>query len=321
MQLFPTILPTFHRACAIGVIVLGSQALAQSSHDDGHEHETTAPAQEQEQASDGIINTMCPVTTDEEVDPMFTVEYEGQTIGLCCRKCRTRFEEDPEAYLAELPMLTTVSMTTSVDESSHDDSEEHGHNDEGGSQDEDEAHEHAESAMGDHDDGSAGDHDDSEPHDHATGHGQGESVLGKLIAYLGKFHPPTTHLPIGMLIGGAIAEGLFILTKRDLFRNAGTFCVVLAGFGALAAVTLGWFNGGFTLVDDEWVQTVHRWLGTSTTVVTLLALGLLIRTSKAGAAASTRLHYRAALFAAAGLVGATGFFGGALIYGINHYAW
>jgi hypothetical protein len=27
------------------------------------------------------------------------------------------------------------------------------------------------------------------------------------------------------------------------------------------------------------------------------------------------------LFLTAGLVGATGFFGGALVYGINHYAW
>ena len=225
------------------------------------------------------INTMCPITPEEEVDPAFTIEYEGQTIGFCCRKCRTRFDEDPEAYLAELPMLQTVSMTTNS-EPSHDDE-----------------------------------------HDHAVDHDKGKSGLAKFISWLGKFHPPATHLPIGMLIGAALAEGLFIMTKRDMFRHAGAFCVVIAGFGALAAVTLGWFNGGFTLVDDQWVQTVHRWLGTSTTLLTLLSVGLLFRASRTGAKPSARLSYRVSLFTAAGMIGATGFFGGALVYGLNHYQW
>ncbi|MBL4697888.1 MAG: hypothetical protein JKX70_03545 [Phycisphaerales bacterium] len=312
MQFFPTI----KQACVIGAIVLNAQAFAQSDHDDGHTHETTAPAQEQSRASDGIINVMCPVTTDEEVDPMFTTEYEGQTIGLCCRKCRTRFEEDPEAYLAELPMLQSVSMTTSVDESSHDDAQEHGHDEE------QVEHDHDETAMDNHDEDSAGDHDEGEDHDHATDHGQSTSSgLSKLIAWIGKFHPPATHLPIGMLIGAALAEGLFMMTKRDLFKNAGTFCLVIAGFGAMGAVTLGWFNVGFAFVDDEWIQTVHRWLGTSTALLTLLSIAMLIRASKPDVKPSARLWYRVSLFAAAGMVGATGFFGGALVYGINHYAW
>ncbi len=303
--------------CAVGVLSLFlgvSNAQAQSDHDDDHEHESMPMAQGNDEG--GIINTVCPVTTDEEVDPAFTIEYEGQTIGFCCRKCRTRFDEDPEAYLAELPMLQSVSMTTSMAadmEPAHDDGDDHSHGDD--------SHDES-SGSGDHDEGSAsGDHDDAEPHDHATGHGSEKSGISKLISWLGKFHPPTTHIPIGMLIGAAIAEGLFMLTRRDLLKNAATFCVVLAGFGAIGAVTLGWFNGGFTLVDDQWVQTVHRWLGTSTALLTLVTVGLLIRASKGGAKPSARTQYRVSLFLAAGMVGATGFFGGALVYGLNHYAW
>ena len=288
----------------VGVISLLSMSLvvpnasAQHKHDDSHEHSAAEVTHEAE--SDTAINTMCPVTTDEEVDPAFTMEYEGQTIGFCCRKCRTRFGENPEAYLSELPTLQAVSL---VSQSMPSHSDGHGYGEESA------------------DEESQG-HDEGEAHDHATDHGQGTSSgFSKLIAWIGKFHPPATHLPIGMLIGAALAEGLFIRTKRDLFRDAGAFCLVIAGLGAMGAVMLGWFNGGFTFVDDQWIQTVHRWFGTSTAILTLLSIALLIRVSKPDAKPSARLAYRASLFAAAGMVGATGFFGGALVYGINHYAW
>lgn len=74
------------------------------------------------------------------------------------------------------------------------------------------------------------------------------------------------------------------------------------------------------LTNDDWVQTTHRWLGTGTVFMTLLTLALLARASRASVP-SGRLRFRLALFATAGLVGVTGFFGGALVYGINHYAW
>jgi len=248
-----------------------------------------------DRASDPI-NTMCPVTTEEAIDPAFTVEYEGQTIGFCCRRCKTKFEADSQAYLDQLPMLQRGSLA-SQPAVTHDEHEEG------------------------HQDAEPGDHDEEESHDHATDHGKSESGISKLIAWLGKFHPPTTHLPIGMLIGAAFAEGLFILTKRDFFRSAGTFCVAFAAVGSLAAVTLGWFNGGFSFTDDDWIQTVHRWLGTSTAVLTVLSVAMLFRASKPSANSSARLLYRVTLFAAAGMVSMTGFFGGALVYGINHYAW
>lgn len=59
------------------------------------------------------VNATCPVMPGEPVDPRFTVIYEGQSIGLCCRKCRTKFEADPAAYIAQLP--TPLMSPTELD--------------------------------------------------------------------------------------------------------------------------------------------------------------------------------------------------------------
>ncbi len=265
------------------------------------------------------INALCPVSGDEEVDPRFTVEYGGKTIGLCCRKCVTKFKADPEAYITNLPGFDAVSLDVGgvpLEPGPGDDhdglSGEAGHGDGSG-------HSHD----GDHGDGVEADghggdeHGDADGggHDHATDHDRSGSAV---VAWLGKLHPPATHLPIGMLLGAALAEVGLMLTGRDLFRHAAAFCVALAAVGAVGAVSLGWLAGGFVLIDGDWVQATHRWLGTSTALLSLVALAVLVGSS--GRGDGSRRAFRVVLFLAAGLVGVTGFFGGALVYGLNHYA-
>ncbi|MCB9838187.1 MAG: hypothetical protein H6813_02515 [Phycisphaeraceae bacterium] len=265
------------------------------------------------------INAICPVTTDEEIDPRFTALYQGQTIGLCCKKCLRTFEDDPDAYIVNLPESQIAAIPKADkanDTTEHDDHGEHAHGDNDAvvataaePAHDDDSHEHEPS--------SADDAVEAAEHDHATDH---DDSRPRILTWLGKFHPPSTDLPIGVLLGAALAEGLFIVSKREMFRSAAAFCVLLAAVGAATAVPLGWFNAGFALVDDDWVQTTHRWLGTSTALLTLLTLVLLISSSRSEKP-SARLRFRVALFASAGLVGVTGFFGGALGYGIDHYAW
>jgi YHS domain-containing protein len=48
------------------------------------------------------INKMCPVETDDEVDPAVTIVYEGKTIGFCCTDCVKDFKKNPAKYLANL---------------------------------------------------------------------------------------------------------------------------------------------------------------------------------------------------------------------------
>jgi plastocyanin len=145
-------------------------------------------------------------------------------------------------------------------------------------------------------------------------------LAGELIRWLGKFHPPAANFPIALLVAAAIAEILFATSGRPPFDAASRFCL---WFGALAAVltgTLGWFTGGFRTADPSWVMTTHRWLGTSTDVLALFAL-VMGEASRRPGRERERRWFRVLLVIVTVMVLVAGFFGGALVYGIQHYAW
>ncbi len=142
--------------------------------------------------------------------------------------------------------------------------------------------------------------------------------MAKLIGWLGKFHPAVVHFPIALLIAAAIAEVLFTWTGKLLFESARHYCLWFGILGAVGAGTLGWFFGGFELVDKNWLLTTHRWLGSSTVACSIL-LGLAEWSRvKYG---TGRMGLRLLLLLAVILVSATGFFGGAMLYGLDQYAW
>jgi YHS domain-containing protein len=59
-----------------------------------------------------------------------------------------------------------------------------------------------------------------EDHYHETDH-VALSNTSRLIRFLGKFHPVAVHIPIGLLLGALLAEGLFLCFRtRAIFRNA-----------------------------------------------------------------------------------------------------
>jgi heme A synthase len=88
----------------------------------------------------------------------------------------------------------------------------------------------------------------------------------------------------------------------------------------VAAGVLGWFLGEFQLIDASWLLTTHRWLGTATLASAVLLLGL-SEWRRRPEGHNRRIWFRAALFVVTGLVLATGFFGGAVVYGLDHYTW
>ncbi len=148
--------------------------------------------------------------------------------------------------------------------------------------------------------------------------GARESNVPKLLAWLGKFHPPLTHFPIALLAAAALAELLFMRTGKVQYDHAARFSVWLGAGAALATAPLGWFFAGFQFVDDEWVMTAHRWFGTATA---LWAGVLLFVSTQLTRSDELRGRFRSVLFAGAALVTITGFLGGSLLYGIDHYAW
>ncbi len=310
-----------HHLCSLTILLLGVVWAAPPSA----RAQPATPRVDADAAA--TINTMCPVMPDEEVDPRFTVEYEGVRVGLCCRKCRTKFEKEPTAYRANLPRIKPARASPDAGQNAGGKTGAQGDeaNDQGADKGEGHTHDGQESpsspAAHSHDEhGHGTDEDASAEHDHAA-HTTGSS-RHPLIVWLGRFHPPATDIPIAMLLVGAFAEALFMRSGRERFRHVSSFCVGIAALGAALAVTLGWFNAGWAVLDEgDWVQTTHRWLGTTTGVLTLIAAALLVRAQQSPDDPRRQRLFRLFLFGAALCVAITGFFGGALVYGLDHYLW
>jgi mono/diheme cytochrome c family protein/uncharacterized membrane protein len=146
------------------------------------------------------------------------------------------------------------------------------------------------------------------------------SSFEKLIGWLGKFHPAAVHFPIALLTAAAVAELLRMVTGRPALDAVVRYCLWFATLTAVVAGTLGWFLGEFRLTDASWVLTTHRWLGTATVACAGLVL-LLSQVSRRPDRRRTRIGFRVTLLVVAVLALVTGFFGGAVVYGLDHYAW
>ncbi len=142
----------------------------------------------------------------------------------------------------------------------------------------------------------------------------------KLIRWFGKFHPPTVHFPIALLTAAAVAELLRISTDKPVFDAISRYCLWFGTITALVSGLLGWFMGGFRLTDRSWVLLTHRWLGTSTVVFAVLVL-VLCEVRCRLERRRTGLWFRVPLIVLAVLASLTGFFGGAVVFGLNHYKW
>jgi mono/diheme cytochrome c family protein/uncharacterized membrane protein len=147
-----------------------------------------------------------------------------------------------------------------------------------------------------------------------------QGFFDKLIPWLGNFHPPAVSFPIALLVAAALAEILRAVTGHPSLDGAARFCVWLGAVTAIAAVALGWCRGGFRMSDPSWVVTAHRWLGTTTALWAQLVLGLSEASRRCGGR-GIQEAFRLTLFVGTGLVLSTGFLGGALVYGLDHYVW
>ena len=298
--------------CAIGALMLATNAWAQDEHGD-HDHApapTTSLAVGDTTGTAEPINMMCPVTTDEEIDPSFTTIYKGQTIGLCCRKCRTRFESDPEAYLDELPMLQAASLTTSTSpESSSESSSDQAHDDSGGAD-----HAHAPTDATDAADAADGGHDDAQEHDHAVDHGQEAGF--KLLPFLGRFHILIIHFPIALLAVAGLFESIAIVRKNASFDLIVRAMVALGASSSVVAVVLGLMNA----IEAEYAGQLvsifwwHRALGIASMVVAIITWVLVEKRAKMEPG-SAFMPARVSVLVSAALVGVAAHFGGSLVYG------
>lgn len=145
------------------------------------------------------------------------------------------------------------------------------------------------------------------------------STPQRTIRFLGKFHLLLLHFPIALLITAGLSE---VLQFRQDFRApspVSRFCLTLAALASIPTVVLGWFHAAAgNGVSAPQMLSVHRWLGTGTGVVVLVAALWAWRDAYRGASS---WGGRVALLVSILLVAATAHFGGLLAHGRDFFDW
>lgn len=88
----------------------------------------------------------------------------------------------------------------------------------------------------------------------------------RLTSWIGRTHPFAVHFPIALFPVAWVA--LFLARRRGETVELIRALIIVAGAASVVAAVLGWFTGGFVLVDTDPIQLWHRWIGTA-----LAALG------------------------------------------------
>ena len=141
------------------------------------------------------------------------------------------------------------------------------------------------------------------------------STFERFLDWLGRFHPIIIHFPIAFFPAALFTA--VVGRRRPAFGKPVQFLVVAGGLIAPVAMVLGWLTGGLTLTDTDPLLRVHRWLGTA---IGLSGLALAVWAWKR----PEEDRGKGMIAALAGITAAIivqGWFGGALVHGIDHMDW
>ena len=137
----------------------------------------------------------------------------------------------------------------------------------------------------------------------------------RLLDWLGRLHPVIVHFPIAFFPAALFTA--IVGRRRPAFQAPVQFLVVAGGIIGPIAALLGWFDGGFDFATDDMLLRWHRWLGTAIGIGSLGLGTWALRRPDANR--GTAMIIGLSLITAAIVV--QGWFGGAMVHGIDHMDW
>lgn len=136
---------------------------------------------------------------------------------------------------------------------------------------------------------------------------------------LGRLHPLVVHFPIGLLIAGAVHELVQWARGRTVPSQVGLFCLSLGLAAGGVAVWFGTLNASHQSMtgDSAAILERHRYAGWAVVLAggAALLVALIARGRPGRQLAGA---YTALMLVSAACVGATGHFGGQLVYGSTY---
>lgn len=135
----------------------------------------------------------------------------------------------------------------------------------------------------------------------------------RLLNWLGRLHPSIVHFPIAFFPAAAFTA--IVGRRRPAFGTPVRFLVIAGGIIAPIAAIMGWLDA--VTEDPSPLLTVHRWVGTSIGIAGLL---LAIWAWRRPDQDRSPGMIAALLLITAALV-VQGWYGGAMVHGIEHLNW
>lgn len=149
-------------------------------------------------------------------------------------------------------------------------------------------------------------------------HDEPKTLQGRLLAWLGMWHPAVIHFPIALVLTVGFLEAAAALRRQPLYAASNKLLLGIATLGAFAAAPLGWASAGMPAADDDSALAIHRWLGTALPVL-ILALWWLKRPAEQAARRLGGRGYEAALVVTVLLILVQAYFGAEVTHGAGHF--
>lgn len=154
----------------------------------------------------------------------------------------------------------------------------------------------------------------------AAGHAERPTTLaGRLIRWLGAWHPAVIHFPVALLLTVAFLELAGAVRRNPIYDAGNKILLAIGTLSAFIAAPLGWISAGLPTTDDEFALTVHRWLGTAIPFL-FLVLWALKRPAEKIAARKTAPLFVALLALSVFVMLAQAYFGAEVTHGAEHLA-